>query len=139
MTYRTFDHTADLGLEVEADTLAALLGECARAFRELTIDAGDLVPADGVETWAVEAGDLGALVVAWLEQLLFLWDARGVMVTNVDTRVHGDHPWRAAGHGRRAVAGPGTEVAAGIKAVTWHGLVVEERPGGWFARVIFDV
>jgi SHS2 domain-containing protein len=26
-----------------------------------------------------------------------------------------------------------------IKAVTYHGLVVEERDGGWFARVYFDV
>jgi len=137
MAYRTFDHTADVGVEIEAADLAALFGEAARAFRELSVDPDDLAPTDEPVEIAAGADDLPGLLVAWLEELLFLWDARGVMVVGLSAELDGER--RVRGRGRRAALREGADALTDVKAVTWHGLVVERAVGGWRARVIFDV
>jgi SHS2 domain-containing protein len=137
MPYRTFEHTADVGIEVDAPDLAALFADAGRAFRELSVDAGDLVPTDEPVELAAAADDLPGLLVAWLEELLFLWDARGVMVVDLEVALEGEE--RVRGRGRRAALRPEADALTDIKAVTWHGLTVEPAAGGWRARVIFDI
>ena len=137
MAYRTFEHTADIGLAIEADDLPSLFSEAARAFRELSVADGDLVPQERWEALEASASDREGLLVAWLEELLFLWDARGEMIVElrdleVDER-------RATARGRVARATPDAALDTVVKAVTYHGLRVEPRAGGWQARVVLDV
>ena len=137
MAYRTFEHTADMGLEVEADDLLTLFLEAARGFRELTVEAADLRAEDRWETVDVRAEDREGLLVAWLDELLFLWDARGEMLVEwADVAVE---ETRATARGRVARATADAAFDAVVKAFTYHELSVERRGGGWRARVVLDV
>jgi len=85
----------------------------------------------------VEAESLGELLVAWLAALLTEAEIRNLAFS----RFVVEDP---AGGSLRGTAwgGPsaGLELRGPpVKAVTYHDLAVERAPGGWRARVIFDV
>jgi cell division protease FtsH len=136
----TVDHTADVAIEVEAPELATLFQRA--AFGALWLAAGP--EADGTdgsgeepETREVdlEAEDLPALLRSWVREFLYWQEVDGFQATEIEILELVPERVRASVRGGRAPASPERE----IKGVTWHGLQVEERNGGWFAQVIFDV
>ncbi|MEZ5100894.1 MAG: archease [Thermoleophilia bacterium] len=80
----------------------------------------------------VAANDRGALLVAWLEELLFLAETEGLVPEAARLRLA---PGSLAGvvRGRLADARPL------VKAVTYHRLEVAQDDAGWHARVVLDV
>jgi SHS2 domain-containing protein len=159
---RPLDHTADVGLEVEAPSLAELFRRAAAGLMVL-MGAGDpeqgdaaeaeagvavAVPAEVVEV-VVEGPDLEVLLVGWLRELLFLCEVRGVAYAGAEFDELGDGLLRARVRGVPGRPAPGRE----LKAVTYHGARVAQRDGndegddgaegvpdgGWIAAVIFDV
>jgi SHS2 domain-containing protein len=142
-TFETFNHTADIGLEVCGESLADLLATAAQAVFSLIIEAGP----SAVETEAevLAEAETGAraewedVFVAWLQELLYRFEMEHLVPLEFDFAEAGPARVRArVGFGRfdpkrhRA----GTEV----KAVTYHELAVrEEADGAWSARVILDV
>ena len=139
MAWRTFEHTADVGIEVESGDLPGLFVEAGAAFRELVIASSELEPTGEWSELEVRAGDLPALLLSFLEELLYRWDAHGVMLLDLAVEVEGEGEYRIRARGRCATARPGAEVETDIKAVTWHGLCVDPTAGGWRARVVLDV
>ena len=142
-TFRTFDHTADVGLEVRGESLEDLLATAAQAVFSVIIEAGP----SAVETEAkvLAEAETGAraewedALVAWLQELLYRFEMEHLVPLEFDFAEAGPAQVRArVGFGRfdpkrhRA----GTEV----KAVTYHELAVRAEPGGaWSARFILDV
>lgn len=127
-------HTADVGIEVTAPSLAEL-------FRRATLGAlwmaFEAIPDDRVErrVLRVTGEDHAELLRAWLREILYWAEVEAFVTAElVDLRV-ADGLAEAHAVGGQAPA----EAVREIKGVTWHGLVVEEREGGWFARIIFDV
>ena len=127
------DHPADVRLHVEASDLGALFEEVGRALGEL-VGGGAAGPAGDPVPVRVEAGDRGALVVRWIDELVYLSEARRrvwteVRVTRADDRVV-----------EATVAGPEVEaLRTQVKAATFHDLRVEDVPGGLRADVVLDV
>lgn len=129
MTWRWLDHTSEVELEVRAGGEAELFAEAAAALGEL-LDAG---PGEPVEREVrVAAHDRGALLVAWLEELLFLAETEGLVPEGAAVRIV---PGSLEGvvRGRRAAPRPL------VKAVTYHRLEVGQGDAGWHARVVLDV
>ena len=137
MTYRVFDHTADFGIEVTADTAHELFEEAARALFDLVARG----PCHGnglARVVTVTGADHADLLVNWLRELLGLWNSEQLLVCaatvdHVDSRkiratvtVDRFDPDR---HG----------IENEIKAVTYHQARVAEGPGGWLARFVVDV
>ena len=127
------EHTGEVKLRLEAPTFEALLVEAGRALAELLTDQppGPLWPPERV---AVTAVDRPALLVQWLDELIFLSDT--------NKRVYVDLAVRSAGEREvvadvRGFAPP--IVKTQVKAATYHGLALEERPAGWVAEVVLDV
>jgi len=141
-TFRTFDHTADVGLEVRGESLEDLLATAAQAVFSLMLDEGPTAP-DVHEDVRVEpvppGGGLEDVFVAWLQELLYRFEMEHLVPLEFDFAEAGPTRVRArVGFGRfdpkrhRA----GTEV----KAVTYHELAVRRSPdGAWSARFILDV
>jgi SHS2 domain-containing protein len=135
--HREIDHTADLGFEVWAPSLAALFAESVVALGEICYDRERVAP---VEERALQAaGDSPEeRLVHWLQEVYFwlerdLWlaaDVEHVQVTGetVSGLVRGERydPSRHTIH---------TE----IKAITYHQLRVREEGGLWRTTVIVDV
>ncbi len=134
---RELEHTADVGLEVEAPSLAALFERAALAMLALMIDLAG-VEARQRAALAVEADGLEELLRDWLQAVLVRFQAGGfaaceVTIDAIDARqvraTLAGEPIDRARHRLR------TEV----KAATYHALAVRETPSGWTARFILDV
>ena len=141
--YTVFDHTADVGLEVRGESLADLLATAARAaFDQMLEDWPDKVilaedvsvaPPPGLE------GDLGELLVTWLQELLFRFETRRLVPLEFDfAAADAKEVLAHVGFGRFAPGRHRTRLE--IKAVTYHELQVRrESDGAWSARFILDV
>jgi SHS2 domain-containing protein len=133
--FELLEHTADVGIRARGATLEEAFEQATMGLAEVL---GALRPGPG-ETVAVEvtAGDPGALLVDWLNEVLWLHEVRGhagVAAVRVD-RVEGD---RAAGAVTFSSTDPPAE-GTFVKAVTYHRLRVGRDAGGWLAEVYLDV
>ena len=129
--YRWVEHTAELELRIDAPTEEALLADAVRAFEELVgrDPEGKPVGHDVILT----SQDPAARLVDWLEELVFLVETQDFVPERLATLERGDGGLRARVEGRRG------SPAHLVKAVTYHGLAVEERADGWHAAVVLDV
>jgi SHS2 domain-containing protein len=133
--FELLEHTADVGIRARGATLEEAFEQATMGLAEVL---GALRPGPG-ETVAVEvtAGDPGALLVDWLNEVLWLHEVRGhagVAAVRVE-RVEGD---RAAGAVTFSSTDPPAE-GTFVKAVTYHRLRVGRDAGGWLAEVYLDV
>jgi SHS2 domain-containing protein len=128
--YEWKSHTAEIELHVVAPTEEGVFADAADAFGryiELDRDGG---PAR--HDLGVDAPDRGALLVAFLEELIFLAETEGFVPDRTDVRLDGD---RLDGF----VEGRRTRIDPLVKAATYHGLRFEREGDLWNARIVFDV
>ena len=127
--YRFVDHTAELEVELEADSPEGVLQEALRALAELTGPGyGDVVE----HRVDLSAPDLPALLAAWLDELVYLAETERVVPESADVSVTGS---RVAGLVRARRGEPRPLV----KAVTLHRLRFRPENGVWRGRVVLDV
>ena len=131
--YRFVDHTAELELELEADSAEGVLEEALRAFAELVEDEDAESSHETVERPVdIAAADLPGLLAAWFDELLFLADAEQLVPEAADVSITDS---RATGVVRARRSQPRPLV----KAVTLHRLRFRAENGVWRARVVLDV
>lgn len=137
MTYEFFEHTADLGLRIRADTLETLFEEAARAlFSAIVVNLDEVQEVDTAR-FAIEADRLDDLLRDWLAELLYVFHADHRLFAAFEVRLDGD---RLEATARGEPIDPARhEIDAEIKAVTYHGLKVERDGDGWLAEVIVDL
>jgi len=135
--YRTFEHTADLGIEVDAATEAELYANAASAmFTEML---GAPPPRGDRELVVrVEGRDREDLMVRWLNELLYLAESRGVIFGHCRDLELEEAGLRAVclGIGLEEAA---LEIATEIKAATYHQIEVSRTDRGFRARIVFDL
>ena len=134
--YRIVPHTADVGIAAAGATLEEAFENAAFGMFDLTFDLSGVGGLVEVEVEA-EGATPGDLLVAWLSALLAEGEVRGLALSRfrVESLGEGRLRGRAAGSASAGIELRGPPV----KAVTYHDLAVEEVPGGWEVRVIFDV
>jgi SHS2 domain-containing protein len=135
--YETFDHTADVGLRIRANDLAGLLEEAAAAlFSILVVNLDAVRPLQEV-AFRVQGVDRDDLLHDWLAELLFTFETRHMVFGQFHVELDGTG-LRATAHGE-SIDRQRHQLDAEVKAVTYHGLKVEEHPDGWLAEVILDL
>jgi SHS2 domain-containing protein len=135
--HETFDHTADLGLRVRAADLNTLFAEAAEAlFSALVVDLGAVKPAVSVEI-VLPPDDLEYLLFDWLKALLYRFDVEKLLFSRFEVTV-GAEGLRGLAHGE-PLDRARHELDHEVKAITYHGLRVEQTGGGWLAEVIVDI
>jgi len=137
MAYRVLPHTADTGIEATAGTLAALMEVLLQGMFELI---GRCEPSADRRrlTLRVDASTIEDLVVDTLSELLYHSETEDLVFCEFRVNMEPGSPAamvEAGGVPTHAVEPTGPP----IKAVTYHDLVVEQRDGGWYGRVYFDV
>ena len=155
MTFRLRDHTADVAVEAEAETLSGVFAAVADGLAAAMCDD---VPPDGDDepvTFTVEAESREALLFDYLDQLIYERDVRSVLpvdneasVSSVDAAGAGgdaagadgdaaETRWRVEGRARGVDLG--RVDAREVKAVTYSEMRLAETEDGWEAYVVFDV
>jgi SHS2 domain-containing protein len=133
MMYRWVEHTAEVELVIEAPTEEALFADALDAFAELVGGDPEGEPARHEVFVVAEGADPASLLAEWIEELVFLAETEDFVPERIRALELGRNELRAEVEGRR------DRPAHLVKAVTYHGLLVEQRPDGWHARVVLDV
>lgn len=135
--YELFDHTADLGLRIEAadlDTLFAEAGQC--LFAAILDDPFVVRPLVGVAI-ELEAENREFLLFDWLRELLMRFEGERLVFGAFEVHVRDGglsavargEPFDPARHA----------LAREVKAITYHALKVVDTGTGWLAEVIVDI
>lgn len=133
--FEILEHTADVGLRLSGDTLEEVFEAAGEGFATLQ---GAWFPGVGEERGIeVRAVDNAGLLVAWIDELLYLQEAEDAVFGGFDVRRVSDGALEAVA--RVAPRAERELEAAGVKAATYHRLRLERGGGGWTADVYLDV
>ena len=131
--FEEIEHTADQALRVRGTDFEELLHNAALGMLQLT----GAIPRSGPSRdrkIEVEAPDREGLLVAWLEELLFFMETRGVTYTKFELHMTGDNHLVA-----KVQETPIAAMTRHIKAVTYHDLEIERTEDGLETAIVFDV
>lgn len=132
-----FEVAADVGVHAWGPTLEACCRQAALGMFALTVPLASVTPAEAREV-AARGDSPEALVVNWLNELIYLHDVEAFAVRDVtvapieDLRLHAilsGEPFDPARHPRGIL----------VKAATFHRLAVERTAGRVSARVVLDI
>ena len=133
--FEILEHTADVGVRAWGGSSEEVFEQATRGLLDIT-GAWGQEPGERVAI-EVTANDLGGVLVDWLEEILYLQDARDSVITSLNVE-------RATG----TIASGWVDIApregdlegTAVKAITYHQLDVTRRDDGtWVATVYFDI
>lgn len=135
--HEVFEHTADLGLRIRAADLNTLFAESAQAlFETIVPDLASVRPDQKIEI-VLTGDDRAYLLFDWLKELLYHFDAKHLLFGRFEARVS-DNGLTGVAWGEPL--DPARHVLEHeVKAITYHGLRVEQATDGWLAEVIIDI
>jgi len=137
LPYKTFDHTADLGVEVYGRDRYELFSNAGLALFDLISGIGT-IEAKSALPLTVEGSDCEDLMVNWLRELLYLHQVKRYLLTTFVIHELDECLLKATVKGERFDARR-HELLREIKAVTYHQIKVAQEQGGWVARIVFDI
>jgi len=132
--YQFLEHTADIRLYARGKALSDLFSAAAFGMTEyLFAEQSAKLRPDQEEEIALTADDLESLLVEWLSKILFLSATNYRAYLKYDFReIDERHAWAVT-------ASSPAEAIREIKAVTYHGLKVQNKNGFWEATITFDI
>ena len=135
--FELIDHTADIGVVAYGTGLAQAFANAARALFSLIAEP-DTVSERMSRDIELNAPDEESLLVAWLNELIFLFDTEHLLFKRFDITLPGDGCLRARGYGEKVDISRHS-LKTGVKAATYHMLSVERGKDVCKVRVIFDI
>lgn len=140
--YQEIEHTADWAIRVFGRDLPELFANAAYGMYSLLADL-DSVPASERREIAVEGASLEGLLVAWLNELVYLTEKERLIFSRFTIDSIQPPPSSESGglgHLRAtAQGGRAQELRKYIKAVTYHGLSIRQEDRLYVAEIVFDV
>ena len=135
--FETFEHTADLGLRVRAKSLENLLEEAGRGLFSIMVTNLEDIRCLQERAYRIEGTAVDYLLFDWLNELLYTFESDRLLLAEFNVELDAN--------GLRATAGGEPmhldrhRMEHEVKAITYHGLRVEEDADGWIAEVIVDI
>ncbi len=130
--YEEIEHTADYALRVWGADLPELFLEAARGMNALT--GGRAADLSITRELSLQAPDLETLLVNWLEELAFLIEIEGEIFQNFQVQAFAPTSLQV-----QLTGGKVQNLEKLIKAVTFHGLAIQNTAAGYQAVIVFDV
>ncbi len=135
--YRIIEHTADTGFEVSGSTKKQVFESAAKALFDMMwqVEALQDIKPENIE---IKGSDLEELLVNFLEEFLYLYDAKGLVCTGVQVESLTAEKVCARVRLQKFDEARDQELL-GVKAVTYHQLFIGEKDGKWQAQVFLDI
>jgi SHS2 domain-containing protein len=135
--YELFEHTADLGLRVQADSLEALFVDAARGVLAMLVADPASVRPLTTKTICLSADEPAYLLFDWLSELLYAFESEKLLLSDIELTI-ADNKLTAICRGE-LMDESRHRMEHEVKAITYHGLRLEKMPASWFAEVIVDI
>ena len=139
--YIFLDHTADIAVDVEADTLDELFTASAFAWRDSISDDKESFQSQERSLVLSENG-MEILLVSFLSELNFLYQSESWMMNSIKYIEIGkkDDGWTLSlkilgGNFNRN----DMKLKSEIKAITYHQMEIKEKNGKFSTRIVFDI
>ncbi|MDP3878859.1 MAG: archease [Dehalococcoidales bacterium] len=134
--FEIIDHTADVGIIAYGADIKQAFANAAKAMFSLITELDDI---DEVLHRDVEvvSSDRENLLVAWLNELIYLFDVENILFKRFDIARLNQTQLKARVYGEK-VDNVRHKVKLGIKAATYHMLKIEKE-NGVKAQVVFDI
>jgi len=137
LMFELFEHTADLGLRVRASSLEELLTEAARGLLAMLVANPEAVRPLQAKTITLTADEPAYLLFDWLSELLYCFETEKLLLAEFDLQIHENHLTATC---RGEPMDPTRHhMDHEVKAITYHGLRLEQVAEGWKAEVIVDI
>ncbi|MCX5997229.1 MAG: archease [Chloroflexi bacterium] len=137
---RRFDitnHTADIGITAYGKDLADLMSNAAYGMLTLIVEP-ETVKSTVTGKIELEELDDVALLVEWLNALLYEMDVNRLLFKEFDIVVTGQTKLAAVCRGERLDLAR-HRLKREVKAATYHNLRIVNEKGIYIARIIFDI
>lgn len=135
--YEQFSHTADIGVRVFGKDLGELFENAAFAMFDVIADLEGL-RGDTEQSFTLTAPDREALLVAWLDELLYYFYTRQLIFCRFEVVRVSDTALEAKAWAR-PVGANRNRLKTEIKAATYADLAIKESAGGLSVEIIFDI
>jgi len=141
--YEVFEHTADVGLHITAPSLETLLVEAGRGLFSLIVEDANAITASQRVAINIPAADTthdaaAYLLFDWLSELLYIFETKRLVLADFRVQIDDDGSLTAEARGEEIDASR-HRLDHEVKAITYHGLEVNQTPDRWEARVIVDI
>jgi len=135
--FEIINHTADIGFIVYGTDVKELFSNAALALFSLISEP------EGIEdklhfNLKVSSEDTDSLLVEWLNELIYFFDAKHLLFNRCDIESLTDNELNATCHGE-GFDPMKHKIRRGVKAATYHMLKLDKNGEGYKAQVILDI
>jgi len=136
-SYQIFEHTADIGVRVKGRDLNELFKSAGLALFQIS-SRRQFIKSKKRTSFTIRqsSSSLEELFINWLNELLSLSSAKGVIFHDIKIIELGNNKLEAVAVGSNLI---NYKVDIEIKAATYHKLKIEHKEAGWIAEFILDV
>jgi len=134
--FEILEHTSDVGIIAYGKDMKEAFANAAKGMFSLITELDDI---SEIEQRDIEltAPDLESLLVAWLNELVYLFDVDNILLNNFEiTQLSSTH-LKAKAFGEKVDTSKHI-LKLGIKAATYHMLKIE-KDNGVRVQIIFDI
>jgi SHS2 domain-containing protein len=135
--FTLLEHTADVGIVATGASLAEALAWVARGMFSVIADLDSVAPREGLDV-SVTSADPSALVVDWLNELLYRYEAEGFLPREFHVTVDETNASLQARCLGERVDPERHRILTSVKAATYHDLKLSHN-GDYHIQVILDV
>jgi SHS2 domain-containing protein len=145
MSFETFENKADIGVRGKGSTVSVAFEECAKAMMSVMVDVNLIEPKKS-HVINIKAADMGALLIAFLNELLFIKDKKKMIYSKFRVNIaenkndFGEEEFelKATLFGEK-IDSKKHQFKVDVKAPTYSELKVEANKGIWTAQCVVDV
>lgn len=135
-TFRLLDHTADVGILAEGETLGEVFVQAACGMFSVILRGGEVEERQSRRI-ELEAPDVEALLVDWLNEFLYLFDREGLVMRRFHIDDVGCTFIKAHCYGE-VFDQARHKIGTSVKSATYHMLQVKKNDL-WMAQVFLDI
>ncbi|RMG03562.1 MAG: archease [Nitrospirae bacterium] len=135
--FEILDISGDVGIRVSGKSLEEIFKRSALGLYSLITETGSVNPSESIDV-KVYSESLEGLVVGWLNELIFQFDANGFIGKELDIETLNENRVEAVVRGEKFDPDR-HERGLLLKAATYHNLTLEKKNGLWNLEVIFDI